>query len=264
MKQKNQMSIEQDKKIESSTSYLLNLNAFKKISKTLLFILVLMFLNVGSKYPAMSETSANSTITEINNTNVEAEIKAEYERYVKMYQEIYEKSIIQQIEFESEVVIPNHIEFKYVEYTYKISQQFNISPRISFRLMYKESSFNDTVKSRVGAEGLMQLMPGTREKFYTELRLDTMNLDKNQEDIYIGLYYLVWLQDFWKQRGNADKYLMKLSIASYNAGYNNVIKHKGVPPFKETQDFVYFILKPHSNPQFYANIVKKNTPKFTT
>lgn len=258
MKQKEQMSIGTDKKIEVPTSYLLSFNAFKKITKTLLLIFMLLFLNIGSKYPALSETNIKET------ENIEMEIKAEYEKYVKMYQDIYQQSTIQQIEFESEIVIPNYIDFKDVEYTYKTAQELSIPPRVAFRLMFKESSFIDTVKSSAGAEGLMQLMPGTREKYYNLLRLDTLNLSKNHEDIYIGLYYLKDLKQFWLDRGNSEKIVLTLSIASYNAGENKVIIHKGIPPYKETQDFVKFILKPHSNPQFYANIIKKNSPKFTT
>jgi len=262
MKENEQMSIGQDKKIESPTSYLLIFkNALRKISKPLLLILMLMFLNVGAKYPAMSESSASSNSNATIFSNEDMIAKSEYERYVQMYQEIYEKSVIQQIEFESELVIPEYFDFKYVEFTYNTANDFNVSPRVAFRLIFKESSFRDTVVSKAGAHGLVQLLPGTREKFYNELRLDTMNFDRNQEDIYIGMYYIVWLQDFWKARGNSDKSLLRLSIASYNAGYGNVIKHKGVPPYKETQDFVAFILKPHSNPGFYANIVKKNTIK---
>jgi len=253
MKEKNQMSIEQDKKIDSSTSILLIFkNAFKKTSKVVLFMLMLMFLNIGSKYPVMSSADTN------NLSAMESDYKSEYEKYLKLYNDIYEQSLIQQIEFESEVLIPEYFDFKYVEYAYQTSQELNISTRVAFRLIFKESSFVDTVKSKFGAYGLMQLMPDTRMKFYTDLRLDTLNLDRNQEDIYIGLYYISWLQDFWKDRGNSDKNLLRLSIAAYNAGYGNVIKHKGVPPFKETQDFVTFILRPHSNPVFYANILKKS------
>jgi soluble lytic murein transglycosylase-like protein len=257
MKEKNQMSIGTDKKIEVSTSYLLIFkNALKKISKSLLLIFILMYLNIGAKYPSMSESSAAI------NENVEAVVaKTEYDKYVKLYQEIYEQSVIQQIEFESEIVIPSYIDFKYVEFTYKTAQYFNLSPRVAFRLMFKESSFVDTVKSKMGAQGLMQLMPDTRKKYYNELRLDTMNLDKNQEDIYIGLYYIKDLNEFWRERGNSERIILKLAIASYNAGYTNIIKYKGVPPYKETQDFVAFILRPHSNPTFYANIVKKNKNK---
>lgn len=255
MKEKNQMSIEQDKKIESSTSILLIFkNAFKKISKPLLLVFTLIFLNVGAKYPVMSNT--NDIPTDVY--AAENNYKSEYEKYLKMYNEIYQENLIQQIEFESEIIIPYYFDFKYVEYTYQVSQEFNISTRIAFRLMFRESSFVDTVKSAVGAQGLMQLMPDTRMRFYNELRVDTLNLDRNQEDIYIGLYYVAWLQDFWKERGNSDKSLLRLSLAAYNAGYGNVIKHHGVPPFKETQNFVTFILKPHSNPAFYANILNKS------
>lgn len=257
MKERKQMSIESDKKIEVSTSYLqMFKSAFQRFGKFLLFVAVILFLNIGSKYPAMSETSAS-----INTVTEPMVAKTEYDKYVQMYEEIYQESVIQQIEFESEIVIPNRIDFKYVQYAYKISQELKISPRVTFRLIYRESSFIDTIKSPMGAKGLMQLIPKTREKFYNALRVDTMKLDKNQEDIYIGLYYLNFLKEYWRERGNSEKYLLKLAIAAYNAGVANIIKYKGMPPYKETQDFVSFILKPHSNPSFYATIIKKNGKK---
>jgi len=184
-------------------------------------------------------------------------IDREKEEYMRMYQEIYEKSIIQQIEFESEVLIPDHIDFKYVEYTYNLANELGVSSRTMFRLMFKESSFIDTAKSPVGAEGLMQLMPKTRETYYELLRVDTLNLDKNQEDIYIGTHLLLELKAYWRERGNSENYSWKLTLASYNAGKGKVLKYKGVPPYKETQDFIAFILRPHSNPIFYANILNK-------
>ena len=229
----------------------------RKYIKTLFFILTLLFFNVGSKYPAMSETTNKSSL-ESYNEMLESEVKNETERYIKMYQEIYERSFIQQIEFESELIIPDRIDFKYVEYTYNLSQEIGISPRIMFRLMFKESSFHYDVTSKAGAKGLMQLMPATRETYYKKLRVDTLNLDRYQQDIYIGAYYVKELQEFWRSRGNSEKNLMKLSLAAYNAGPNNVMKYKGVPPYKETQDFVNFILKPHSNPVFYTNILRKS------
>jgi soluble lytic murein transglycosylase-like protein len=220
---------------------------------------MLMYLNVGAKYPAMSETQASG-----NSIEESMVAKAEYDKYVQMYEEIYKQSVIQQIEFESEILIPDCIDFKYVEYTYKLSQELKISPRVAFRLIFKESSFNEAVQSPVGATGLTQLMPDTRKIYYDELRVDTMKLDKTQEDIYIGLCYLNGLQEFWRERGNSEKNLLRLAVAAYNAGYANVIKYSGVPPYKETQDFVAFILKPHSNPSFYATIIKKNEKKQTS
>jgi len=258
MNEKEQMSIKTDKKIEVFTSYLpIFKNAFKKISKILLFIFIFMFINIGNNTSVMSETSKKHAILEIN----EIEIRVEYEKYVKMYKEIYQQSVIQQIEFESEIVIPDYIDFKYVEYTYNLANQLNLSPRTAFRLMFKESSFIDNAVSSKGAQGFWQLMPSTRKTYYESLCVDTLNLDKNEENIYIGMHYLIDLHTFWRERGNSESFSWKLSLASYNAGTANVIKYQGVPPYKETKDFVYFILKPHSNPTFYANIIKKNTKK---
>lgn len=197
----------------------------------------------------------------IDKLTYEAKMKAEADRYMKMYQEIYEQSVIQQIEFESELIIPKYFEYKYVEFTAKTAEQFGISRRMAFRLMFKESSFDENVTSPVGAKGLMQLMPGTRSTYYTQLCVDTLKLDKNQEDIYIGLYYLKDLREMWKKRGNSERVLWKLALAGYNAGPAKVMLYKGIPPYKQTIDFVDFINKPHANPVFYSNILKKNTKK---
>jgi soluble lytic murein transglycosylase-like protein len=103
----------------------------------------------------------------------------------------------------------------------------------------------------------MQLMPTTRKLYYEALRVDTLNLDRNQEDIYIGLNKLKDEYTFWRERGNSVNVSWKLTLASYNAGKGTVIKYRGIPPYKETQDFVTFILKSHSNPQFFANYSRK-------
>ena len=266
MNEENQMSIEVDKKIETSTSYLLFLKCFKKISKIVLIMGILLFLNIGNKYPIMSESSSSTdVIAELYNVKLEYNVaKAEADKYIKLYQNIYERSLIQQIEFESEIVIPDYIDFKYVEYAYKVSKELEISPRIAFRLIFRESSFDDKVVSKAGAKGLTQLMPSTRRTYYNSLRVDTLNLDKNQQDIYIGLYYLKDLYEFWKDRGNPETVLWKLSVASYNSGTGPVIKYKGIPPYKETSEFVVFITRPHSNPAFYATILRKNTKKETS
>jgi soluble lytic murein transglycosylase-like protein len=225
--------------------------------KILAFILILGFLNLGSKSPVISEVvSTNSNQAEDYVIN-----KNEVQKYMKMYQEIYERSMIQQIEFESEVIIPKNFDFKYVEYAYKLSAELGISTRIMFRLIFSESSFDHNVISPAGAAGLMQLTQNTRDLYYKNLRVDTLKLDLDQEDIYIGAHYLKDLQGFWRDRGNSEKNIMGLSLAAYNAGPGKVIKYKGIPPYKETIGFVTFILKAHSNPTFYANILtKKDKP----
>lgn len=255
------MSIGQDIKSQSSTSYLLFFkNTFKKISNILFIVATLLFLNIGAKYPAKSDPVPLSNSEEIYELEEKVNsLEEEYRKYVKLYETIYERSLIQQIEFESEIIIPSNFDFKYVKYIYETSKKLEISPRVAFRLIFKESSFDSTAKSDAGARGIMQLMPNTRKIYYDELCIDTLNLDKIQEDIYIGLYYVKDLEEFWRKRGNSEKNLLKLSLAAYNAGTKYVIKYKGVPPYKETQDFIEFILKPHSNPAFYANILKKGS-----
>ena len=257
MENEKQMSIKTDEP-KSFTSYLLK---FKKVFKKVLFIAILLFINIGAKYPVMSESTSN-----VNDIKVvtSTDIKAEYERYVKMYQEIYKSSLIQEIEFESEVLIPENFDFKYVEYAYKISKEIGIPTRVMFRLIFRESTFDDNVISCAGATGLMQLMPSTRNIYYKNLRVDTLKLDLNQQDIYIGAHFLKDLQEFWRKRGNSERNVMGLSLAAYNAGPGKVIKYKGIPPYKDTNDFVIFILKPHSNPVFYSNILQKSLKKTTS
>jgi soluble lytic murein transglycosylase-like protein len=222
--------------------------------KKFTLFLFLLFSSFGFE----GGTASNAEDTENNKLKAsEMLMDREKEEYMRMYQEIYESSMIQQIEFESEVLIPDYIDFKYVEYTYNLANQVGLSARMAFRLMFKESSFVDTIVSPKGAKGLMQLMPDTRTSYYKTLRVDTLNLDRNQEDIYIGLNIVKDMYAFWRERGNSENYSWKLTLASYNAGKGNVLKYKGIPPYKETTDFVIFILKSHSNPVFYANILHK-------
>jgi soluble lytic murein transglycosylase-like protein len=222
--------------------------AMKKFILTLLFLLAFFTLNT------ITDSNAES-----NNEDgvVDYNIQLLTEKIAKLEKEIYLNNLIQNIEFESEVIIPDYLDIKYVEYIYNIADTLDIPARIAFRLVYKESRFNDTITSRVGAYGLMQLMPGTKSMYQNLLRTDTLNLDKNQEDIYIGLNYLKDFYVFWRENGNSEIISWKLSLASYNAGKGNVLKYKGIPPYKETQDFVAFIIRSHSNPEFLANYSKK-------
>lgn len=207
-----------------------------------------------------NSTSFSSAENDSNITtgiSIEEIEKTMNERFAKIERETYIKDLIQYVEFEAEVIVPDTLNTNYVEFIYKTANQLNIPTRIAFRLIHQESRFNDTVVSPKGAYGLMQLMPDTRAKYYVLLRVDTLNFDRNQEDIYIGLNILNELQTYWVKRGNSVKYSWKLSLASYNAGKGNVIKYMGVPPFTETQNFVAFILKSHSNPEFFARYKKK-------
>lgn len=216
----------------------------KKIILTLFFLFTIFTL---------------SDITKSNAENiiVSNDINELHEKLNKLERKIFVDNLIQHIEFESEIIIPSYINIKYVEFTYNLANKLNIPTRLIFRLMFRESSFNDTIKSCKGAYGLMQLMPDTRSEYAKLLRVDTLKYDKNQEDIYISLNFIKELHNYWVKMGNSDYYSWKLCLASYNAGRGKVCKYNGIPPIKETQDFVNFISKSHSNPEFYLKYIKK-------
>ena len=89
----------------------------------------------------------------------------------------------------------------------------------------QESNFDANAVSRCGAQGIMQLMPATAAS------LGVTNSFDPEQNIMGGAKYIAQLLD--KYDGNVS-----YALAAYNAGSNNVAKYGGIPPFKETQDYV--------------------------
>jgi len=105
------------------------------------------------------------------------------------------------------------------------AREFGVEEAIVRAVMHAESAFNPNAISRAGAQGLMQLMPATAERFGVTDAFDPA------QNIRGGVRYLAWLL----KRFNGD---LALAAAGYNAGEGAVDRHGGVPPYRETQTYV--------------------------
>ncbi|MBP7880192.1 lytic transglycosylase domain-containing protein [Acinetobacter sp. NIPH 1852] len=114
------------------------------------------------------------------------------------------------------------------------AQQHGVSEGLIKAVMHTESGFNVNARSPVGAQGLMQLMPATAKRFNVSDAYDP------QQNIFAGAKYLSWLL----KRFKGDT---RLALAAYNAGEGNVDKYKGIPPFRETQDYVRRVTSRYQN-----------------
>ena len=101
-----------------------------------------------------------------------------------------------------------------------------------------ESDFDENAVSQKGAQGLMQLMPGTAND------MDVDNPFNPEENIFGGTRYLGLMMKRFKKN-------IRLALAAYNAGPEKVEEYKGIPPFRETKNFINRVLKYYK--QYSAN-----------
>lgn len=116
---------------------------------------------------------------------------------------------------------------EYLELARAAARRHSIPEDLFLRLVQQESAWNSGAVSHKGAIGLAQLMPGTAQM----LRVDPNDPRQNLEG---GARYLRMMYDKFGS--------WKLALAAYNAGPGAVERHGGIPPFRETQNYVRVIL----------------------
>ncbi len=106
-----------------------------------------------------------------------------------------------------------------------LAPRYSVDPQLALAVIAVESAFNPSAVSPRNAQGVMQLIPETAQRFGVKHAFDPA------ENVKGGLAYLRWLLAFFQ--GNVP-----LVAAAYNAGERAVEKHRGIPPYAETQQYV--------------------------
>jgi soluble lytic murein transglycosylase-like protein len=124
----------------------------------------------------------------------------------------------------------------------KAARAHEVDPLLIHSIIKVESNYNVHAVSNKGAEGLMQLTPSTARM------LGVSNSFDPQQNIEAGVKYLKYLKDLYKDD--------RLALAAYNAGPGAVDKYKWIPPYAETQNYVYQVGKRYGEARRAADAAK--------
>lgn len=108
-----------------------------------------------------------------------------------------------------------------------IARKHGVSQSFVKSIIAAESHFDQSAISPRGAIGLMQLMPDTAQEYGVDPTVAEQNVEG-------GTRYLRWLLVRYRKSKNS----LQRAIAAYNAGPGNVDKYRGIPPFRETRNYV--------------------------
>ena len=124
--------------------------------------------------------------------------------------------------------LPGHKQWV-IELTQSLSNWYALDPKLVLSVVAVESNFNHKARSHKDAQGLMQLIPDTAERFNVKNAFDA------SQNLRGGMRYLRWLLS--RYQGN-----LTYTLAAYNAGEGKVDRYRGVPPYPETRNYVEKVL----------------------
>src|SRR5437870_10764810 len=141
----------------------------------------------------------------------------------------YPEDVLQALPFARSVLFqPPAIPEQYRDLVTKTAARHGVDPRVVSALIQVESAYHSRAVSPKGARGLMQLMPATGRQY------GALDLFDPQVNLEAGIQHLKKL---------LSRYDLPMALAAYNAGEAAVDRFGGIPPFRETQDYVSRILR---------------------
>ena len=180
----------------------------------------ILFLIISFVFPSLSLTDIYKSVDKegvIHLTNVPTDVNAQYVLVLKEKRVQFNTGLGKNVEMYDLVIT-------------KAAKKYNVDSALIKAVIKAESNFNPWAISRVGARGLMQLMPATASSLEVQ---DSFHPEKNIEG---GVRYLRYLLDLF----NGD---LPLALAAYNAGEGTVARYNNsIPPYQETQTYIRRVL----------------------
>jgi len=182
-------------------------------------------------------------------------LKLEYKKYEILRETILiQESIIDSLRGKQEdiirkradilsgIKIPKTFPIDHLNVVLNECKEYDIPPRIAFRLIQKESNFRPNAKSSAGANGYMQIMPVTYKGYSKKLGISDSSPESN---IKVGMFYLKTLYGYFDRRENlSSEEKWRLTLFSYNFGISRVGKNreKFLGPQYKNYNYVNFIM----------------------
>jgi soluble lytic murein transglycosylase-like protein len=118
---------------------------------------------------------------------------------------------------------------KLIDLIRRLAPEYGVNPKLALAVAHTESRLNPAAVSPRNAQGLMQLIPETSERFNVKKPFDP------EQNVRGGLAYLRWLLAYYEGS-------VPLTLAAYNSGEGTVDRYRGIPPYAETRDYVTRIM----------------------